>query len=62
MLILILTKKNCCFNILNISKENKINTKLTVAGKIKYAVNAKKVDSNTVKVTSVKEPVVVIYK
>ena len=44
------------------SKENKINTKLTVAGKIKYAVNAKKVDSNTVKVTSVKEPVVVIYK
>ena len=42
--------------------ENKINTKLTVAGKIKYASNVKKVDSNTVKVTSLKEPAVVIYK
>lgn len=42
--------------------ENKINTKLTVAGKIKYVSNVKKVDSNTVKVTSLKEPAVVIYK
>ena len=42
--------------------ENMINTILTVAGKIKYASNVKMVDSNTVKVTSLKEPAVVIYK
>lgn len=40
----------------------KVETNFTVAGKIKYVVNAKKVDNNTVKVTSIKEPVVVIYK
>lgn len=41
---------------------NKVDTKLTVAGKIKYVVNASKSDSNTVKITSLKKPVVILYK
>lgn len=44
------------------SSSNKVKTNFTVAGKIKYVSNAKKVDSNTVKVTSLKKPAVVIYK
>lgn len=53
--------------VLSAKKDNEgtstnVETNFTVAGKIKYAANAKKVDNNTVKVTSIKEPVVVIYK
>lgn len=45
-----------------VPKTTKINLQLTVAGKIKYASNATKVDKNTAKIKSLDEPVVIVYK
>ncbi|MBE5934471.1 MAG: hypothetical protein E7262_01600 [Lachnospiraceae bacterium] len=42
--------------------ESKVDLKVTVAGKIKYVSNAKKDDGNTAKISSLKDPVVVVYK
>ena len=40
----------------------KVDFNITVAGKIKYISNAKKVDKNTVVVKNMDKPVVIVYK
>jgi hypothetical protein len=45
-----------------VPKTTKVNLQLTVAGKIKYASNATKVDKNTAKIKTLDEPVVIVYK
>ncbi|MBQ8730532.1 MAG: hypothetical protein IJY81_05045 [Lachnospiraceae bacterium] len=43
-------------------KTTKVNLRLTVPGKVKFVANASKHDKNTVKITTLDKPVVVVYK
>ena len=46
----------------SIPSDNKVDLKVTVEGKIKYAKGASKDDSNTAKISSLKEPIAIVYK
>ena len=46
----------------SIPSDKKVDFKITVEGKIKYATGASKADSNTAKVSSLKKPIVIVYK
>lgn len=45
-----------------IPAESKVDINVTVAGKVKYVVGASKEDGNTVKIKSLKEPVIIVYQ